>query len=886
MRPLLLSVSTFVYTLFAFTIFIAVLFALPVQAEQVRTHATETVNRSADTSVAFIENVGQWRDGALYQSQWQGATLFLAKDALWFSYLDTPARDYPPFDPLTGATNDPPPRGGVHLRLSFVGANPNPTIEPFTPLTTSVTYLHGNDPTDWRSQVPLWGGVRYHELYPGVDLELLGIAGQLRPRLVIDEHEQVNLAQIRLQIEGAEQLILQPGGLVAASATGSLYPLPLFELVLLPATIKAGSIPRIEGQVVQSPFQSQTTSYTSEPVSPSPPSNLIYATFLGGSDYDYGTRITRDASGAVYVGGTTESFDFPTTPGTFDPTPEPSEYRIQAFVTKLNPTGTDLVYSTFIDGNNSDYVYGIAVDGSGAVYLAGETRSSNFPTTPDAPTPGFGGRVDGYALKISPSGSTLDYGMYLGGAEQDYARDLALGTDGSVVVASTTRSPNFPTTPDAYDPTVNDFDIFVTRINPDGTELIYSTALGGMVKEQAFSVALDQSNAAYVLGRTESNDYPTTPGALDTTPAIGNLVVTKLAPMGDDLAYSTAIDGRVNYWAGAIAVDATGAAYFTSEAVLNGFPVTPDAYDTTCGITEGSCDGQGHSDGVLIKLNPAGSDVIYGTYFGGGLNEWGHEVQIDAQGNAYVIGRSDSADFPVTPGSYTVASPYLSPFIIAKFNPTATELLHLTRTPGAVGQSIHVTQEDIVWYVGSVEPDYYTYETTPGAYDTTYNGNRDGAVGRLVLPKAATVTEVDSSGGVALSTIDTFSATTTFAADTFTATAVFTHAPRHPLSLPPISPFVETIGDPFVHYATIEGEETTPRQPYTLALTVPPSFTDALLLYVWDGTAWQPDTTATYDPATRTLTVTRSAFGWFFLAATDPAPNPPPRSLFLPLIYK
>lgn len=838
-------------------------------------------------SLPLIENVGQFRQGALFQSEWGGGTLFLAEDALWLSFLEAPEldSDWERFDPITGATNDPPPRGGVHLRLAFVNANPTPTIEAFMPLTTSLNYFYGNTPDQWQSDVPIWGGVRYRDLYPGVDLELTGSNGHLTPYFIVQDSQKAELTQIQLQVEGADHLVMEGGNVVAVTERGT-YPLPLFQVVTKAGIALSNGTPRIRGNRVATPFMANTPISDTQITPPAIlPSNLRYATFLGGSDYDLGDQVVRDSQGAIYVGGYTESFDFPTTPGVFDPTANPSPYRRQAYVTKFNPSGMTLDYSTFIDGNNSDYVYGLAVDGTGAIYLAGETRSSDFPTTPNAPTPGFGGQVDGYVLKLAPTGSALVYGMYLGGDVQDYARDMALGTDGTVVVMGATYSGNFPVTPNAFDNSREGFDMFVTRISADGAMLIYSTYLGGSLNEYAFGVAVDALGATYVLGLTASNDYPTTPGAFDPTPVGGNLVVTKFTPNGNDLIYSTAISGVAGFTGGAIAVDASGAAYFTSEADMTGFPVTEGAYDTSCGTEEYPCNPQQRSDGILIKLNPAGSEVVYGTYFGGGLEDRGGDILLDAAGNAYVAGRAESPDLTFTPGGYSVGpTPNTMPFVLYKFDASGSNVLHLVRSPGLSSAGIFLDAEDILWVTGNVYADLYTFHPTENAYDTTYAGGSDGGVARLLLTKAATIGEIPTTGGTALSTSDVITVSYTFAANTFTETAVFTHAPRHPISMPPLATGI-TLGDPFVNYAaTVSDTLMSPVQPYTVAIeygAAPSHVENTLMLYYWDGAAWVLETTATLDPALNRIVATPNHVGWWVVAGIAATPK-----LYFPMILR
>src|SRR5439155_1437094 len=233
--------------------------------------------------------------------------------------------------------------------------------------------------------------------------------------------------------------------------------------------------------------------------------------------FDEGLGIAVDAAGNAYVTGLTDSTNFPTTAEAFQAAFGGGGG--DAFVTKLNPTGSALVYSTYLGGSGSDQGLGIAVDASGNAYVTGGTRSTDFPTTPGVfeTTPSSVG--DGFVTKLNPTGATLVYSTYLGGSGSDEGRSIAVDASGNAYVTGNTVSSNFPTTAGAFQTKIGSsgfFDAFVTKLNPTGAALVYSTYLGGSGRDEGVGIAVDTAGNAYVTGVTVSSNFPTTAGAFQT----------------------------------------------------------------------------------------------------------------------------------------------------------------------------------------------------------------------------------------------------------------------------------------------------------------------------------------------------------------------------------
>jgi len=315
-------------------------------------------------------------------------------------------------------------------------------------------------------------------------------------------------------------------------------------------------------------------------------SSLLYSTYLGGAADDSANGVALDAAGAATVVGETFSSDFPTTPGAYDRTRNGSAYNGDAFVTRLSPTGESLINSTYLGGPGHDGANCVALDAAGAATVEGFTYSPYFPTTPGAYDRTLGGEADAFVTRLSPTGSSLLYSTYLGGAGGDYALDVAVDEVGAATVVGRTYSPDFPTTPGAYDRTFGgNWDAFVTRLSPTGSSLLYSTYLGGAGYDYAQGVAVDATGAATVVGMTESSEFSTTPGAFDRTfgGSAQDAFVTRLSPSGSSLIYSTALGGARDDAAGGVALDAAGAATVVGNTNSTDFPTTLGANDRTYG---------------------------------------------------------------------------------------------------------------------------------------------------------------------------------------------------------------------------------------------------------------------------------------------------------------
>ncbi len=351
-------------------------------------------------------------------------------------------------------------------------------------------------------------------------------------------------------------------------------------------------------------------------------SSLVYSTYLGGRWRDVGNAIAVDTAGSAYVTGRTKSdVDFPTA-NPFQGTSGDS-FEGDAFVTKLSPNGTSLVYSTYLGGEYEEYGHGIAVDEAGSAYVTGSTNSRDFPTENAFRSvlsyryngitgAGLFDCADAFVTKLSPDGTSLVYSTYLGGIDDgDIGFGIAVDAAGSAYVTGSTFSEDFPTENAFQEMHGNcgnscfrsNMDAFVTKLSPGGASLIYSTYLGGEYIDLGCGIAVDADGSAYVTGYTRSDDFPTV-NAFQGTRGGDSYVdafVTKLSPDGSSLDYSTYLGGKYEDRGFGIAVDTDGSAYVTGSTGSDNFP-TVNPFQGTNG---------GGVDTFVAKIGSNTIDLIY-----------------------------------------------------------------------------------------------------------------------------------------------------------------------------------------------------------------------------------------------------------------------------------
>jgi hypothetical protein len=518
------------------------------------------------------------------------------------------------------------------LRLSLIGANPDPVIRGEAALPGKVNYLTGKDPAAWRTGLSTYAKVRYEGVYPGVDLVYYGSQGQLEYDLVLAPGADPTV--IRLAFAGADRmglddtgnLVLTLGDQQVIQQTPRVYQETNGERTQVPTRYVLADNRQVSLAVGDYDAE---RALVIDPV-------LVYSTYLGGSDQDWGSHIAVDGAGNAYLTGTTFSDDFPTGNGQ-----QPDGHR---FVAKLSADGATLVYSTFFSFGNESPV--IAVDNAGNAFVAGYTYEDVVPTRNAFQSdPGGGG--DAFVAKLSADGATLVYASYLGGSGEDTGYGIAVDGAGNAYVTGSTRSTDFPTRNalqpdiggDFNDPSV---DAFVAKVSPDGATLVYSSYLGGFYDDFSLGVAVDGAGNAYLTGWTVSRDFPTRNALQPDFGGYTDVFVAKISADGATLVYASYLGGRGEEVGTGIAVDSVGNAYLTGYALNHDDPWSDTGFPTHQALFNFG----GFVDAFVAKISADGTALLYSTYLGGERADEGTGIAVDSAGNAYVTGETLSVDFP------------------------------------------------------------------------------------------------------------------------------------------------------------------------------------------------------------------------------------------------
>jgi hypothetical protein len=603
----------------------------------------------------------------------------------------------------------------VVLKLNFEDSN---TVVPRGEnlLEAKSNYFNGQGASDPITDIPNYGKLVYNNIYENIDLVFENTEDGLKYEYIV--HPGGNPSAISMRYEGANEVLVESSNeLKIYTASGVIT-----DSELLIYQNGGSGKNTIEGQFdLQAKLTygfAITGDYDKQKDLIIDP--LLYSTFLGGKGQDAGLDIDVDDNFFAYATGYTRSPNYPTTTGAYDTT---IEGNYDVFVTKLKPDGSGLVYSTFVGGELNDLGWGIEVDSDGCAFVTGSTNSDNFPTTPGAYDTTHNGLFDVFVFKLKDDGSGLIYSTYVGGKKTDLGFDIAIDSDGNAFVTGGTNSPNFPTTPGAFDTSFSGgaADVFVFDLKHTGADIIYSTFVGGSGYEIGLGIKINSDGDAFVTGFTASDDFPVTAGAFDTTyNGQYDVFVFKLRYPGVTLTYSTYVGGTRNEWGLDIVLDSDTNAFVTGFTNSWDFPVTVGP-----GITGGV-------DVFVFKLKKDGASMIYSRLVGGTSHEGGYGITLVDDSIACVTGFTMSADFPVTATALDTSFNGGYDVFVFVLDSTGTNVTYSTFVGGDnndLGMSITVDtlkQLHVTGYTNS-----QNFPTTAGAFDTIHNGLFDAFVFKL-----------------------------------------------------------------------------------------------------------------------------------------------------------
>jgi len=664
---------------------------------------------TARTPLLFEQNQGQTDTRASFLARGDGYTVFVTPSEAVLKLKGHPAKRRGPFVKPGHELDRVAEAPASVLRMGLINGNPHATVVGEEARTSRVTYFRGGSQAD-QNHVATYSKARCESVYPGVDLVYYGNQRQLEYDFVVAAGADPD--QIRFHLDGAKDVSVDADGHLAIALEDG-------DLQLQKPTVYQNIDGR--KQVVASNYRlgangdvafelgayDRAHELVIDPV-------ILYSAFLGGSGLDSGTAISMDATGAVYVAGVTDSPDFPSS--------TPDGGGRDAFVTKFSADGSQIVYATYLGGSGTDEARGIAVDSAGRavvsgytdspnfpvlngfqtqlggktdafvvrlnstgtaleygtylggaepdgasrltldadgdVYVTGFTGSADFPHSQNAMQPNFSGDYDAFVAKIASVGGALVYSTYLGGRDGDSGTGIAVDSAKNVYVGGSTDSGDFPIGPKSFTDTFQGGrfgDAFVTKLSADGSTRIYSTYVGGSGSDSGADIAVDRDGYCYITGTTDSNDlmlaapdiqpYQTAPPG-----GLSDIFVHKILPDGSFILFTTYLGSTGEDVARAIEVDEDlnphTKIYVLGETSSEGFPLQ-DAFQSNHG---------GNSDIFLTKMHEnvflVTPKVVldYSTFLGGsGLDRAG-DLKVDAVGNAAITGDTVSADFPLHQG--------------------------------------------------------------------------------------------------------------------------------------------------------------------------------------------------------------------------------------------
>jgi hypothetical protein len=680
--------------------------------------------------LAFEANRGQTDSRVDFLARGQGYALFVRPTEAVLALRRVPRSESTAPDKIGGAATT------AVVRMRLLGADTAARPEASAPLAGKVNYFVGSDPARWRREIPTYGRVGYAGVYPGVDLVYHGNQGRLEYDFVVAPG--ADPGAIRLAFTGADGTQLDSAGNLRLTVAGDQLtfqePAVYQEIGDRRAMVAARYDVRDDGAIGFALGEyDRSRELVIDPI-------LAYSSFVGGSMNDAAYDMAVDASGDSIVVGYTYSANFPTA-NPLDATIGGPTYE-DAFITKLNATGTAAIFSTYFGGIYEDNALGVATDLAGDLYVSGGTRSPDFPTTPGAPDTTCGGCApfpqpgDAYVAKFTGAGA-LVYATLIGGHSYEQSYSLAVDNLGQAYVGGGIAfgyaycgGPHQFQAVNAFDACANSYyDAFLTKVNATGTAFLYSTTFGGSNDEYSGAgVAVDNAGGAFMTGPTRSIDYPTTAGAYDTscgtsfTQHVGifDAYVAKFdttAAGAASLAYSTCLGGSADDSGGGIALNG-GQIWITGVTESVDFP-TVAGFDTTP---------NGGGDAFLARLNPAAvgaAQLTYGSYLGGSASDGGDNVKLDLAGNIIVSGTTSSADFPAVDALQPHGGG--SDAFVTKLDPTGGMALFSTPIGSCQNETATGLAIDPLGgiYLGGLT-DSPGFPRTSGAFQTAYGGAGDG----------------------------------------------------------------------------------------------------------------------------------------------------------------
>ncbi|MFP4527656.1 MAG: SBBP repeat-containing protein [Candidatus Kapaibacterium sp.] len=679
-----------------------------------------------DKSQCFIENRGQWPSEVLFLARNNGENIWITRNGAVYDHFEI-ASAMASKSMLPDDSHHPVPylvRGHV-VGMRIDGSSFDPDILPRDKQNSYYNYFRGRDRSQWVSGVNLYKEVGLGNIYEGIDIRYYFDEGSVRYDYIVSPGSDPS--QIRMSFEGQDGLDIGPfGELILNTSLGEVKHCKIYAY-----QESGGGRKTVDARFISDGHVIRFECGDYDPNRELIIDPLIWSTYLGGNNkegYNTGYYTGRNSivlgpDRNIYVTGGTLSANFPSTTGAYDEAFDRSHSAV--FVSLLSHDGSNLEFSTFIEGNGVEDCNSIELDSLGNVWITGFTGSSDFPVTIDAIDTTCTNN-DIFISKLSADGSRLLYSTLLGGAGIDVVTCHQLDNLGNIYLTGYTTG-HFPTTRIAYDRRFDStgtgtFDIFVTKMRADGSDLIYSTYIGGSRSDKSLSLAVDANHYVYITGHTGSRNFPTTPGAYQRNFDSGttDCFILKLNNNGSDLVFSTYLGGESDEYGNSVVLDRGANPVITGVTQSSRFPIVGGVDDRKSGGT----------DAFVSSVSSDGRTLRFSTYLGGQAQENASSLALDEFDNIYIVGNTESEDFPTTRDAMVKK-------IVDEENMVFTTML--SPDAGEIAYSTLVGESNISWFyyfepfvsilLDSANNVYLSGHTgsqnfpaTYGAYDTDYNG--------------------------------------------------------------------------------------------------------------------------------------------------------------------
>jgi gliding motility-associated-like protein len=763
-----------------FTLFLLLVFVL-LEFNTVNSYAsTENIPSKfkLPSRVKYVENKNQWEDFVRYEADFRGGKLFLEDNR--FTYIFYNSDDMLSLHPHEGGSR--PEKIRLHaVKVNIKGGNGHPQLKPEDPASYFENYFLGSDRSKWASKVQLFTSVTYKDVYPGIDQQFYSAGNDVKYDFIVKPGSSTD--KIILEYEGVDHLSLHKGELQMELSVGTIveqnpYAYQVINGVETPVSCKFV----LSGNTLSFKFPKGYNHSIPLIIDPT----LVFSTYTGSNSDNWGFTATYDANGDAYSGGNVEGFGYPVTPGAYQVTYGGGGFGGNGFscdmaIIKLNPTGTSILYATYLGGSDNEQPQSLVVDGNDNLIIFGTTYSANFPTTAGAYDNSYNGQGDMTISKLSSDGTTLLGSTFVGSSQLDGMNtDPAFTTTGPLkynysdeargeiiydsnndyILATCSKSPNFPTTPGTLQPVYGGGlqDGVLFKINTSLTALVWSTFIGGTGVDAVYDVVIDQNNDLYIAGGTTSSNLQTTPTALHPAymGGVADGFLQHISNSGSTLLAGTFI-GTASYdQTYFIELDNSGNVYTTGQTE-GAYPVSPGVYSNPNGKQ------------FIHKMDENFSTTFYSTVFGKGstypdisptafLVDTCENVYVAGWGRCLSLGAFTPGNvngMPVTANAYQTTTNGCD-FYFFVLSPNALALAYATFFGGAF------SQEHVDGGTSRFDKNGVIYEsvcagcggnsdfpTTPGVVSNTNNSNNcNNGIIKLAFNLAATVSSITTTPNI------------------------------------------------------------------------------------------------------------------------------------------